>query len=76
MCISRITIRAFVYFQMQKALVNNKMVPCINAKPYLYSELLMTVNDLMDEFFPTVSMHKCKEVLQNVLHINLYAGNL
>ncbi|CAB0015416.1 unnamed protein product, partial [Nesidiocoris tenuis] len=52
------------------------MVPCINAKPYLYSELLMTVNDLMDEFFPSVSMTKCREVLQNVLHINLYSGNL
>uniref|UniRef100_A0A0K8SKJ9 Uncharacterized protein n=1 Tax=Lygus hesperus TaxID=30085 RepID=A0A0K8SKJ9_LYGHE len=63
-------------FKMQKALVSNKMVPCINAKPYLHSELLMTVNDLMDEFFPTVSMHKCKEVLQNVLQVNLYAGNL
>ncbi|XP_014249279.1 uncharacterized protein LOC106666525 isoform X2 [Cimex lectularius] len=62
-------------FKMQKALVNGKMVPCINAKPHVYSELLMTVNDLMEQFFPQVSMDKCKEVLQNVLQVNLYSGN-
>ena len=61
---------------MQKALVNGKMVPCINAKPYVYSELLMTVDDLLDYFFPGVSLAKCREVLQNVLQVTLYSGNL
>lgn len=61
---------------MQKALVQGKMVPCINAKPYMYSELLMTVSDLMEHFFPQVSIAKCNEVLQNVLQVNLYSGNL
>ncbi|KAK9506277.1 hypothetical protein O3M35_008242 [Rhynocoris fuscipes] len=63
-------------FKMQKALVQGKMVPCINAKPYMYSELLMTVTDLMEYFFPQVSIAKCNEVLQNVLQVNLYSGNL
>ncbi|XP_073978310.1 uncharacterized protein isoform X4 [Rhodnius prolixus] len=63
-------------FRMQKALVQGKMVPCINAKPYMYSELLMTVSDLMEHFFPQVSIAKCNEVLQNVLQVNLYSGNL
>jgi hypothetical protein len=61
---------------MQKALVSGKMVPCINAKPYVYSELLMTVNDLLEYFFPQVPISKCREVLQNVLQVNLYSGNL
>nr|XP_014287878.1 uncharacterized protein LOC106688092 isoform X4 [Halyomorpha halys] len=63
-------------FKMQKALVNGKMVPCINAKPYVYSELLMTVDDLLEYFFPGVSLAKCREVLQNVLQVTLYSGNL
>nr|CAD7567988.1 unnamed protein product [Timema californicum] len=36
-------------YQVQKALVDNKMVPCINSKPFIYSELLMTLPDLVKD---------------------------
>lgn len=62
-------------FKIQKAFVNEKMVPCINAKPFIYSELLMTIPDLVSHFFPSVDMDKCRQVLQEVLKVNLYKGN-
>lgn len=60
---------------MQKALLSDKMVPCINAKPYINSELLMTLSDLVSYFFPSVTLPKCREILQEVLKLNLYKGN-
>lgn len=60
---------------MQKAFLSEKMVPCINAKPFIYSELLMTIPDMVNYFFPTVSLNECRKVLQEVLQINLYKGN-
>lgn len=52
------------------------MVPCINLKPYVNSDLLITINDLLENFFPQVPAAKCREVLQNVLKVTLYSGNL
>lgn len=60
---------------MQKAFLSEKMVPCINAKPFIYSELLMTIPDMVNYFFPTVPLNECRKVLQEVLQINLYKGN-
>lgn len=62
-------------FNIQKALVNEKMVPCINAKPYTNTELLMTLPDLVSHFFPSINEDKCRQVLQEVLKVNLYKGN-
>nr|CAD7397069.1 unnamed protein product [Timema poppensis] len=62
-------------YQVQKALVDNKMVPCINSKPFIYSELLMTLPDLVSHFFPQVSLSNCRQALQEVLHLELYRGN-
>lgn len=62
-------------YQIQKALVEEKMVPCINFKPYIYTELLMTLPDFISNFFPTCDIESCKQVLTDVLHIDLYQGN-
>ncbi|KAK7790207.1 hypothetical protein R5R35_013172 [Gryllus longicercus] len=62
-------------YQVQKALVEGKMVPCINSKPFIYSELLMTLPDLVSHFFPSVPLNSCRQVLQDVLQIDLYRGN-
>ncbi|KAJ1532298.1 hypothetical protein ONE63_000907 [Megalurothrips usitatus] len=62
-------------YKVQKALVEGKMVPCINAKPYVYTELLMTLNDLTAHFFPNVHIQNCRQVLQDVLRVDLYRGN-
>lgn len=60
--------------QVQKALVENTMVPCINAKPYQYTELLMTLPDLASHFFPRVSLSTCRAML-DALAITLYRPN-
>lgn len=62
-------------YQIQKALVEDKMVPCINFKPYIYSELLMTLNDFVAQYFPACDINSCRQVLTDVLHIDLYQGN-
>ncbi|KAK2587337.1 hypothetical protein KPH14_003054 [Odynerus spinipes] len=62
-------------YQVQKAFVEDKMVPCINFKPYIYSELLMTLPDFVSHFFPACDINSCRQVLTDVLHIDLYQGN-
>ncbi|XP_012282017.1 uncharacterized protein LOC105700600 isoform X2 [Orussus abietinus] len=62
-------------YQMQKALVEDKMVPCINAKPYIYTELLMTLADFVTQYFPACDINNCRQVLTDVLGVDLYQGN-
>lgn len=61
-------------YRVQKALVENTMVPCINAKPYQYTELLMTLPDLASYFFPRASHTTCRAML-DALGITLYRPN-
>lgn len=63
-----------MYVQVQKALVEYIMVPCINAKPYQYTELLMTLPDLASQFFPGVSLTTCRAML-DALGLTLYRPN-
>ncbi|XP_011342835.1 uncharacterized protein LOC105282521 isoform X3 [Ooceraea biroi] len=62
-------------YRMEKALVDEKMVPCINFKPYLYGELLMTLPDFISSYFPACDIDRCRQVITDVLHIDLYQGN-
>ncbi|CAG9566335.1 unnamed protein product [Danaus chrysippus] len=61
-------------YKVQKALVENTMVPCINAKPYQYADLLMTLPDLASHFFPRVSLTNCRAML-DALELTLYRPN-
>ncbi|XP_061720140.1 uncharacterized protein LOC133527244 [Cydia pomonella] len=61
-------------YKVQKALVENTMVPCINAKPYQYTELLMTLPDLASHFFPRVQLATCRAML-DALGLTLYRPN-
>ncbi|KAJ0175301.1 hypothetical protein K1T71_009442 [Dendrolimus kikuchii] len=61
-------------YKVQKALVENTMVPCINAKPYQYTELLMTLPDLASHFFPRVPLPTCRAML-DALGITLFRPN-
>ncbi|VVC98553.1 unnamed protein product [Leptidea sinapis] len=61
-------------YAVQKALVENTMVPCINAKPYQYMELLMTLPDLASHFFPRVSLTTCRAML-DALDLTLFRPN-
>ncbi|XP_033222603.1 uncharacterized protein LOC117176429 isoform X7 [Belonocnema kinseyi] len=62
-------------YQVQKALVMEQMAPCINFKPYVYQELLMTLPDFVQQYFPACDINSCRQVLTEVLGIDLYQGN-
>ncbi|KAF5297165.1 hypothetical protein FQR65_LT10064 [Abscondita terminalis] len=61
-------------YKMQKALIENRMIPCINMKPYVYNDLLVTIPDLIEQLFNNVPVQSCQQVMQ-VLGIELYKGN-
>lgn len=65
----------FFKIQIQRALVDNRMIPCINARPYVSTELLMTLPDLVMSFFPNTPVIAVQKILQDVLNVNLYQGN-
>ncbi|KAL0270651.1 UNVERIFIED_CONTAM: hypothetical protein PYX00_007993 [Menopon gallinae] len=62
-------------YQVQRALVDNRMIPCINARPHISTELLMTLPDLVMSFFPNTPVIAVQKILQDVLNVNLYQGN-
>lgn len=55
--------------------MEEKLVPCINFKPYIYSELLMTLPDFVAQYFPSCDIDYCRDILTNVLAVDLYQGN-
>lgn len=61
-------------FKEQKALVENVLVPCVNMKPYVYSELLITIPDLVQYLFPKHSISTIRRVLE-ALGMELFKGN-
>lgn len=59
-------------YKLQKALIHEKIVPCINVRPYLCNDLMMTLPDFVKHFdFP---LDKAKEILE-ILKVVLYKGN-
>lgn len=61
-------------YKVQRACIDNIMVPCINMKAYVYNDLLMTLAELNEYFFSGISLNSCKRVL-GVLGIELYKAN-
>ena len=64
---------------MQKARLQGRVIQCviqcINAKPYIYSQLMVTLNDLVQMALPTCTIEICAYVLTKYLNITLYSGN-
>ncbi|KAK9889189.1 hypothetical protein WA026_004468 [Henosepilachna vigintioctopunctata] len=63
-----------VPYQMQKAMIETKMIPCINMKPFIFTELLVTLPDLCSSFFNNVPVQSCQQVFQ-VLGVELFKPN-
>lgn len=61
--------------QIQKATLQGKVLYCINAKPFIYSDLMLTLDDLVQCIFPMSSVARCAHVLQKYLKTALYSGN-
>lgn len=65
---------AHVPYKVQRVLIDNVMVPCINMHSSHYTDYLITLPDLNEYFFPGISLETCKRVLE-VLGVKLYKGN-
>lgn len=63
-----------VPYQMQKAVIENKVLPCINMKPFIFTDLLVTLPDLCSNFFNNVPVQSCQQVLQ-ILDVDLFKPN-
>lgn len=61
-------------YKIQKASLEGKTIPCINMKPFVFTDLLVTLPDLIANFFNNVPIHTCQQIL-TVLGIELYKGN-
>jgi len=62
-------------YKLQKALIDQKIVPCINVRPYVFHDLMMTLPDFVKHFFPDLPLEKSREMLQDILKVVLYKGN-
>merc|ERR1712066_140155 len=62
-------------YKLQKALIDNKIVPCINVRPFVFYDLMMTLPDFVKHFFPDLPLEKAREMLQEILKVTLYKGN-
>ncbi|KAJ8975806.1 hypothetical protein NQ317_013737 [Molorchus minor] len=61
-------------YKIQKALVEGKMIPCINMKPNVWTDMLVTLPDLVTNFFNNVPVQSCQQVMQ-VLGIEVFKAN-
>merc|ERR1712113_511654 len=62
-------------YKLQKALVDQKIVPCINVRPYVFHDLMMTLPDFVKHFYPDLTLEKARQMLQDILKVVLYKGN-
>lgn len=62
-------------YKLQKALIDQKIVPCINVRPYVFHDLMMTLPDFVKHFYPDLSIETARQMLQDSLKVVLYKGN-
>ncbi len=63
-------------YKLQKALIDQKIVPCINVRPFVFHDLMMTLPDFLRHFCPdSLPMERVVQILQDILKIVLYKGN-
>ncbi|XP_022902096.1 uncharacterized protein [Onthophagus taurus] len=61
-------------YKMRKALLEEKMIQCINYEPYNFSDLLVTLNELAMNFFNNVPVQSLHQAMQ-ALGIKIFKGN-
>ncbi|VVC25665.1 Hypothetical protein CINCED_3A006315 [Cinara cedri] len=62
-------------YKIQKATLQGKVLYCINSRPFIYSDLMLTLDDLVQSVFPTSSVATVAQFLQKYLKTTLYSGN-
>lgn len=66
--------RYFIQYQMQEVSVQGKMLTGINRKPYVLSELLVTLQDVAIKLLDNVSLKTCSKIM-STLGIEMYRAN-
>ena len=62
-------------YRLQKVLIDEKVVPCINVRPNAQNDFMMSLPDFVQNFFPDLPLEKSREMLQEILKVVLYKGN-
>ena len=62
-------------YKLQKALIEQKIVPCINVRPHVFTDQMMTLPDFVHYFYPHLSIEQARGMLQDGLQIVIYKGN-
>lgn len=65
---------ANIPFKLQKVLVEGKMIPCVNMKANVWTDMLVSLPDLVTNFFNNVPVQSCQQVMQ-VLGLDVYKAN-
>ncbi|CAI6371712.1 unnamed protein product [Macrosiphum euphorbiae] len=62
-------------YKIQKVKFQGRVLHCINAKPYIYSDLMVILHDFVKTVLPMCSVKKCASVLNTYLKTELFYGN-
>jgi len=62
-------------YRLQKVLIDEKVVLCINVRPNALNDFMMSLPDFVQNFFPDLPLEKSREMLQEILKVVLYKGN-
>ncbi|XP_029341362.1 uncharacterized protein LOC115033248 [Acyrthosiphon pisum] len=73
--ISRLDTSNNAPYKIQEVKFRGKLIWCINAQPFIYSNLLMTLDDLVQMIMPTCTVNNCAFVLNKRLRRTVFSGN-
>ncbi|CAI6377739.1 unnamed protein product [Macrosiphum euphorbiae] len=62
-------------YKIQRATLEGRVINCINAKPYIYSNLMVTLKDLVRMMLPSCSVERCAYTLNKYLKTTIFTGN-
>ncbi|XP_029345760.1 uncharacterized protein LOC115034126 [Acyrthosiphon pisum] len=62
-------------YKIQRATLQRRIIHCINAKPYIYSDMMVTLDDLVQNVLPLCTVARCAYILNKYLKTTLFIGN-
>lgn len=63
-----------IAYQVKKSLLQDKLVSCINEKPYVFTNALVTLRELTSVLFNNMPVQLFQQII-SALGIELYRGN-
>ncbi|KAL4153804.1 hypothetical protein QTP88_001637 [Uroleucon formosanum] len=62
-------------YKIQRMAVGGKIIRCINSRPYIYSDLMVLLSDLVKIVLSSCTVQRCAYVLAKYMKKPLYCGN-